>query len=72
MWLVESNRLKHFEYAIIPGFISLFLAVGLALGMEFKDRQYGNKFDWLDAAATILGGLLGAIIRWTIILAIWL
>ena len=27
--------------------------------MEFKDKQYGNKFDWLDIAATMIGGLIG-------------
>ena len=25
--------------------------------MEFKDRQYGNKFDYLDLIATILGAI---------------
>ena len=27
--------------------------------MEFKDKQYGDKFDWLDIAATEIGGLIG-------------
>ena len=27
--------------------------------MEFKDKQYGSKFDWLDIAATEIGGLIG-------------
>ena len=27
--------------------------------MEFKDKQYGGKFDWLDIAATMIGGLIG-------------
>ena len=72
MWLNESNRDKHFLYAIPAGFISLFLAIGLAIGMEFKDKEHGGQFDWLDVAATVLGGLLGAVIRWTIVLAIWL
>lgn len=25
-----------------------------ALALEFKDFLYGNKFDWLDALATVL------------------
>lgn len=29
----------------------------LGAGMEFKDRQYGNKFDYLDLIATILGAI---------------
>jgi hypothetical protein len=28
-------------------------------GMEFKDRAYGGKWDWLDLLATILGGIVG-------------
>ena len=59
-WLTESNRLKHFLYAIPCGFFFTILFVaGLAAGMEFKDKQYGNKWDWLDIAATLLGGVLG-------------
>jgi uncharacterized membrane protein len=62
-WLTESNRLKHFIYAIPIGLIFTILAViGCAFGMEFKDKQYGNKFDWLDIAATLLGGLVGQLL----------
>ena len=70
-WLTESNRIKHLLYAIPIGFILTILAViGCAFGMEFKDRQHGGSFDWLDIAATILGGLVGQIIQ--IILVIFL
>nr|DAU11624.1 MAG TPA: putative periplasmic lipoprotein [Bacteriophage sp.] len=33
--------------------------MGVASGMEFKDKEYGNQWDWLDWAATILGGMVG-------------
>lgn len=60
MWLTESNRQKHFLYAIPCGFLfGILFVAGLAIGMEFKDKQYGNKFDWLDILATLMGGLLG-------------
>lgn len=63
-WLTESNRIKHLLYAIPIGFILTILAViGCAFGMEFKDKQHGGSFDWLDIAATILGGLLGQILQ---------
>lgn len=59
-WLKVSNRNKHFKYAILPGFLFTILCVlGLASGMEFKDKQYGNKWDWLDWLATMLGGMVG-------------
>lgn len=60
MWLFKSNRLKHFLYAIPIGFVFTILCVlGVASGMEFKDKQYSNNWDWLDWLATILGGLIG-------------
>lgn len=63
-WLKESNRIKHLLYAIPIGFILTILAViGCAFGMEFKDKQYGGKFDWLDISATMIGGLIGQILQ---------
>lgn len=68
MWLKRSNRNKHFLYAIPIGIILTILCViGLASGLEFKDKLYGNKWDWLDWLATILGGLIGQIIQISII-----
>lgn len=67
-WLLESNRLKHLLFAIPYGlFLTILFVLGLALGMEFKDKQYGNKFDWLDVAATMIGGTIGQIIMLLII-----
>lgn len=66
--LLESNRLKHLLFAIPCGlFLTILFVLGLALGMEFKDKQYGNKFDWLDIAATMIGGTIGQIIMLLII-----
>lgn len=71
MWLTESNRDKHFLYAIPAAFLgTIMFAAGLAAGMEYKDRLYGNKFDWLDFAATMLGGLVGQILQIILILLI--
>lgn len=64
MWLTESNRTKHLLYAIPSAFIGTMLFVlGLALGMELKDKLYGNRFDWLDVAATLIGGLIGQLLQ---------
>ena len=73
MWLKESNRPKHLLYAIPIGLIFTILAViGCAFGMEFKDREYGNKFDWLDIAATEIGGLIGQILQIGLIYLIYI
>lgn len=59
-WITKSNRPKHLFYAIPASFIGTILfAAGLAFGMEYKDKLYGNKFDWLDIAATLIGGAVG-------------
>lgn len=44
---------------------------GLAAGMEFKDRSYCGKWDWLDLIATLLGGLIGQIAQAVIVYLIW-
>jgi hypothetical protein len=63
-WITDSNRLKHFIYAIPIGLVFTILCVlGVASGMEFKDTQYGNKWDWLDWIATMLGGLIGQLVQ---------
>ena len=68
-WIKESNRNKHFVYAIPLGFFLTILCVlGVASGMEFKDRQWGGKWDWFDFAATMLGGLVGQVVMLLLIL----
>lgn len=71
-WFLESNRPKHFIYAIPSAFLlTILFAAGLAVGMEFKDKQYGGKWDWLDLIATLLGGLVGQILQALVIYFIW-
>ena len=71
MQLKESNRQKHLLYAIPIGLVFTILAVlGCAFGMEFKDKEYGDKFDWLDIAATMIGGAIGQLLQIIIILII--
>ena len=73
MWLKESNRQKHLLYAIPIGLVFTILAVlGCAFGMEFKDKEYGDKFDWLDIAATEIGGLIGQILQIGLIYLIYI
>ena len=60
----ESNRYKHFQCAVPIGLIFTILgAIGCAAGMEFKDKQYSNYWDWKDFGFTVLGGLVGQILQ---------
>lgn len=64
--------MRHFAYAIPCGLIGTELFVlGLALGMEFKDRMYGGRFDWLDITATLLGGLVGQAVQVALIITVY-
>lgn len=72
MWITESNREKHLLLAIPCALIlTLIFVLGLASGMEFKDKQYGNKWDWLDWIATIIGGIIGQVLQLIIIFIVW-
>ena len=70
-WILDSNRPKHFIGGMALAVVLTFLcALGCAGGMEFKDRQWGGKWDWLDFAATCLGGMVGQALQIVIILTI--
>lgn len=60
-WLKQSNRQKHFWIGMLLGV--LFTFVGAIAGGIYKEVQdkKGGVFDWLDLAATVLGGLIGSI-----------
>ena len=63
-WITESNQKEHFIYGIFCGFVgTLLFAAGVAVGMEYKDRAWGGKWDWLDILATVLGGLVGQVMQ---------
>ena len=67
----ESNRPEHFMCAIPIGFVFTILCVlGVASGMEFKDKLYSNNWDWLDWTSTILGGIVGQILQVLVLLLI--
>ena len=64
----NSNRGKHFAGGIICGFcLTILFALGVAFGMEFKDRHKGGKWDWKDFLATVFGGVIG-----NLLLAAWI
>lgn len=67
-WFKQSNRGKHLLYGFLVAIVAGFaFTVGCAAGMEFKDKQAGGKWDWIDFGLTVAGGLAGLALRLTII-----
>lgn len=69
-WMKVSNRMLYFKYGILTGFLTIIFTLGIAVGMEYKDKLYGGKFDILDIIATLLGGIIGNVILVVVILII--
>lgn len=67
-WFKQSNRWKHLLYGFLVSIIAGFaFTCGAAAGMEFKDRAWGGKWDWIDFGLTVAGALVGAAIRYWIL-----
>lgn len=67
-WFKQSNRWKHLLYGFLVAVIAGFaFTLGCAAGMEFKDKQAGGKWDWIDFGLTVAGGLAGLALRLTVI-----
>ena len=63
-WFKESNRDSHFKGGLITAFLGTILfTLGLSMGMEYKDKLNGGKFDWNDIKATLYGGLVGQLLQ---------
>lgn len=75
-WLKESNRSKHLFYAIFIGlgadsaYCSIFAGVGIASALEFKDKAWGGKWDWIDWCLTTIGVIIGYGIKLLLTLAL--
>ena len=68
----DKTRWQHFGYAIPIGAVFTLLCVlGVSSGMEFKDKQWGGRWDWADWICTMLGGVIGQIVQLLIIWALW-
>lgn len=72
-WLRESNRSKHLAYGALVGlcandwYCAECVGVGVAGALEFKDKQWGGKWDWIDFALTVLGVNVGFLLRWIVL-----
>lgn len=69
---LESNRYKHFLVSAAGSLLTgAGFAIGANLATEYKDKAYGNKWDWKDFAFGIAGGVVGQILQAAIIYCIW-
>ncbi len=72
-WLKTSNHGKHIYCGFLVSIgIGIFIRIGVnpeimisfvaGMCLEYKDKAHGGKFDIQDLIATILGGVIAAII----------
>ena len=65
----KSNRYKHLcggvvvGLIIISGFDAILGTTAVAMALEYKDKAYGGKWDWINIACTCIGGVIGSIVR---------
>lgn len=70
-WFKQSNRWKHLLYGFLVAIVAGFaFTLGCAAGMEFKDKQAGGKWDWIDFGLTVAGAWFGLMLRIVIINAL--
>ena len=68
-WFTSSHRYQHYIGGVIIGlgstdpYCAAYTGIGVAGALEFKDKTYGNKWDWLDFGCTIAGVATGFGIR---------
>lgn len=64
-WFKESNRWKHLVGGCAIGALSndwycaALAGLGTASALEFKDTQWGGKWDWIDWGITLAGVAAG-------------
>lgn len=65
----KSNRYKHLCGGVVVGLIitsgfdAILGTTAVAMALEYKDKAYGGKWDWIDIACTCIGGVIGSIVR---------
>ena len=68
-WFKGSNRWKHLLGGIGVGLLAdgwycaVYAGAGVGAAMEYKDWAWGGKCDWIDFGLTLLGAVLGQLVR---------
>ena len=72
-WFKTFNRWKHLVGGILIGlgansiYCAAYAGIGIASALEFKDKLWGGKWDWIDWLLTIIGVAIGYSIRFLVI-----
>ena len=82
-FMAQSHRWAHFCGGLVLGLVcGLDAAVVVSAAMEFKDcqhcrlnspysidfrRWYWRAWDWWDFAVTVVGGVIGSVVRWLVV-----
>lgn len=72
-WLKYSHHWKHIVVGLSIGILSedwystAVAAVPTASALEYKDKEYGNYWDWVDWSLTVGGAFVGHTIRFLIL-----
>lgn len=68
-WFLSSNRYKHFVGGVVVGvgadtdYCAAYSGILVASSLEYKDREWGGKWDWIDFGCTLAGVFVGRLIR---------
>ena len=63
-WLKQSNRWQHLLIGIMIGLLfdnligTSICVLLVASALEYKDKAYGGKWDWVDLTLTIVPALV--------------
>ena len=63
-WLRTSHRLEHIILSVVIGLIfnnliyTAICATLVGISLEYKDKAYGGKWDWIDLTLTIVPALV--------------
>lgn len=67
-WFKTSNRWKHLVGGVAIGlganssYCALYAGLLTASALEFKDKSWGGKWDWMDFGLTVAGVIIGRLI----------
>lgn len=71
-WFGQSHRWQHAAGGVLIGlgaigwYCAAYAGIGIASALEYKDKAWGGKWDWIDWILTIFGVAIGYLINYLI------